>query len=123
MPVKMCIVNGTTADLDIAPTGPYGEFAVAKPGDTACVQGDTTSGDPVVAITFADDSIIYAYGRNPVFGRPDIRLCTDQDCNTSLAQYDLSENASLSGTVRNVKYTAGRAKDAGGYKQLQLRVG
>jgi hypothetical protein len=122
LPVVLCIENGTTEEIDIAPTGPYGEFTQAKPGERSCIEGDTTAGDPVAAITFGDDSVIYAYGRNPVMGRPDIRLCGDQDCGTSYAQYDLSVGAKLSGKVKGRTYTATRSADASDKKQLQLRV-
>ncbi|CAB4900754.1 MAG: hypothetical protein F2806_04765 [Actinobacteria bacterium] len=121
--VVVCITNGTKADLDNAPTGPYGEFMVTKPGQQACYQGDTTAGDPVAAVTFPNNNVIYVYGRNPVLGRPDIRICNDQDCNDSLAQYDLSVNASISGKVNNIAYTASRLDDAGDTKQLKLLVG
>lgn len=123
MPVKLCLENGTTADLEFAPTGPYGEFATAKPGQSACFMGSTSAGDPVASITFADDSVLYAYGRNPVFGRPDIRVCADQDCNSSLVQYDLSEGVSKTSGVQGHTFTALRNNDADGYKQLFLRVG
>lgn len=122
-PVVLCIENATTEEIEIAPTGPYGEFTRAKPGERSCIEGDTSAGDPVAAITYSDDSVIYVYGRNPVMGRPDIRLCGDQDCDTSFAQYDLSVGAKLSGKVKGRAYTATRTADASSKKQLQLRVG
>jgi hypothetical protein len=121
--VMMCIENALPNDLDIAPTGPYGEFEVVKPGAQACYGGTLETGDPVVAITFEDDSVVYVYGRNPAIGRPDIRLCDDQACKTTWAQYDLNEGKSLSGTVNNVAYKASRLKDGSSSKQLRLKVG
>lgn len=121
--VVLCLENGMSSDLDFTPTGPYGEFASVAPGGEACFQGDLTSGDPVAAITFPDDRVIYTYGRNPVFGRPDIRLCADQDCDRVFSQFDLSEGDSKTRTVQSVTYTAKRFNDGGESKLLRLIVG
>jgi hypothetical protein len=95
---------------------------MAAPGQEACFTGDLTAGDPVAAITFPNEIVVYAYGRNPVIGRPDIRICADQDCRTSLAQFDLSEGDKSSKKVLAATYTATRPKDSASYKELRLTV-
>lgn len=125
--VVLCFNNNRSEPIDIAPTGPYGEFRSVEPGRDACYSGDNLAGDPVAAVTFANDSVVYVYGRNPVFGRPDIRLCSDQDCKTVRHQFDLSVGDSKTKTLDGVKYTASRAEDSGDsiadYKYLTLNVG
>lgn len=124
--VRLCFNNNLSEPIEIAPTGPYGEFMSVEPGRDACYNGDNLAGDPVAAVTFANDSVVYVYGRNPVFGRPDIRLCSDQDCKTVRHQFDLSEGDSKSKTLDGVRYTATRDKDSGDsiadYKYLTLTV-
>lgn len=124
--VVLCFDNNLSESIDISPTGPYGEFTSVEPGRDACYSGDNLAGDPVAAITFANDSVVFVYGRNPVFGRPDIRLCSDQDCNTVRHQFDLSVGDSKSKTLDGVKFTASRAEDSGDsiadYKYLKLTV-
>lgn len=81
----------------------------------------------MVALTFADDSFVFAYGRNPVTGRPDIRLCADQDCDKKYHQFDLSVGDTKEKVYNNVTYTAYRGADFGvdditGYKSLRLTI-